>query len=93
MLKEGSHRSSQCIRVRLDRLNVPCAIVDGLKARGQSVKAGAVHAITTADFPTKAKRPSNSRLDLGRLKEVFGISMTHWEQALGRELDLLIQLG
>ncbi len=69
------------------------AIVDGLKARGQAVKAGAVHAITTWDFPTKAIRPSNSRLDLARLKEVFSISMARWEEALECELDLLIQLG
>jgi dTDP-4-dehydrorhamnose reductase len=33
------------------------AILEGLRARGQPVKAGAVHAITTADFPTKADPP------------------------------------
>jgi dTDP-4-dehydrorhamnose reductase len=70
-----------------------CAIVAGLKARGQPVKAGVVHAITTKDFPTKAIRPSNSRLDLSRLREVFGVTPPSWEQALGRELDLLAQLG
>ena len=70
-----------------------CAIVEGLKARGQPVKAGAVHAITTKDFPTKAIRPANSRLDLSRLREVFGVRMPRWEQALARELDCLVQLG
>jgi dTDP-4-dehydrorhamnose reductase len=66
------------------------AIVDGLKTRGQAVKASAVHAITTKDFPTKAVRPANSRLDLSRLHEVFGITMQAWEQALQRELDVLV---
>lgn len=70
-----------------------CAIVEGLKARGQAVKASAVHAITTKEFPTKAIRPSNSRLDLSRLRQVFGVTPPPWEQALERELDLLVQLG
>ncbi len=69
------------------------AIVAGLKARGQAVKARTVHAITTRDFPTKAVRPANSRLDLSRLREVFGVTTAPWEDALQRELDLLVQLG
>jgi dTDP-4-dehydrorhamnose reductase len=67
------------------------AIVEGLKARGQPVKASAVHAITTKDFPTKAVRPANSRLDLSRLRQVFGVTTRSWQQALGRELDILVQ--
>jgi dTDP-4-dehydrorhamnose reductase len=69
------------------------AIVDGLKARGRAVKARAVLAITTKDFPTKAQRPSNSRLDLSRLREVFSVTPLPWWQALQRELNLLVQLG
>jgi len=61
-------------------------IVDGLKARGQPVKASAVHAITTKDFPTKAVRPANSRLDLSR-----PVTTPPWQQALRRELDILVQ--
>ena len=67
------------------------AIVEGLKARGQPVKASVVHAITTKDFPTKAVRPANSRLDLSRLRQVFGVTTPPWQQALGRELDILVQ--
>jgi dTDP-4-dehydrorhamnose reductase len=67
------------------------AIVDGLKARGQPVKASAVQAITTKDFPTKAVRPANSRLDLSRLRQVFGVTTPPWQQALGREFDILVQ--
>ena len=69
------------------------AIVEGLKARGQPVKASAVHAITTKDFPTKAVRPANSRLDLSRLRQVFGLTTSPWQQALRRELDILVQRG
>jgi len=57
------------------------------------VKACAVHAITTREFPTKAVRPANSRLDLSRLRDVFGFITPPWQQALGRELDILVQRG
>jgi dTDP-4-dehydrorhamnose reductase len=69
------------------------AIVEGLKARQQPVKASAVQAITTKDFPTKAGRPGNSRLDLSRLRQVFGVNTPPWQQALRRELDILVQRG
>jgi dTDP-4-dehydrorhamnose reductase len=69
------------------------AILEGLKARGQPVKASVVLAITTKDFPSKTIRPANSRLDLSRLRQVFGVTTPPWQQALERELDLLIQLG
>lgn len=38
--------------------------------------------ITTADYPTAAKRPANSRLDLGKIKAVFGIEPSDWRKAL-----------
>jgi dTDP-4-dehydrorhamnose reductase len=69
------------------------AIVEGLKVRGQPIKASAVHAIRTKDFPTKAVRPANSRLDLSRLRQVFGVTTPPWQQALQRELDILVQRG
>jgi dTDP-4-dehydrorhamnose reductase len=59
------------------------AILEGSKARGQPVKAGAVHAITTADFPTKAVRPANSRLDLSRLRQIFGVTQVPWGRPFG----------
>ncbi|CCD91742.1 dTDP-4-dehydrorhamnose reductase [Bradyrhizobium sp. ORS 375] len=63
------------------------AIVDGLRQRDIAVKAAAVEAITTADFPTKAKRPANSQLDLSRLSTAYGIVPPTWQEALARELD------
>jgi dTDP-4-dehydrorhamnose reductase len=65
------------------------AIVDGLKARRLPLKAQAVVPIRTEDYPTKAKRPANSRLDLTRAQHVFGLSPPHWQQALAVELDVL----
>jgi dTDP-4-dehydrorhamnose reductase len=65
------------------------AIVDGLKARGAPLKAQAIMPIRTEDYPTKAKRPGNSRLDLTRAQRMFGVTTPHWEQALAAELDVL----
>jgi dTDP-4-dehydrorhamnose reductase len=37
-----------------------------------------VIAIPTTDYPTPAKRPTNSRLDCDRLNDVFGVRMPPW---------------
>ena len=63
------------------------AIVEGLRARRISLAVKDLIAIETADFPAKAARPRNSRLDMGRLHGVFGIQMPNWQEALARELD------
>jgi dTDP-4-dehydrorhamnose reductase len=65
------------------------AIVDGLKARGVALAAERVVPIATKDYPTKAKRPANSRLDLTRLRHLFGVQPPQWNQALDAELDQL----
>jgi dTDP-4-dehydrorhamnose reductase len=63
------------------------AIVAGLKARGVQLEVETIIPIGTKDFPTKAKRPGNSRLDLLQLKDVFGIVPPPWGDALAVELD------
>lgn len=65
------------------------AIVDGLKARDVSLTAEHITPIRTDDYPTKARRPASSRLDLSRLDLIFGIDTPTWSDALEAELDLL----
>src|SRR5262252_3348456 len=65
------------------------AIVQGMKSRGIALKAQRIEPILTNDFPTKAKRPLNSRFDLTRLTRVFGINTPRWDEALAAELDVL----
>ncbi len=38
--------------------------------------------LATDEFPTKAKRPANSRLDCGRIERDFGIVPVDWRHAL-----------
>jgi dTDP-4-dehydrorhamnose reductase len=46
-----------------------------------------VHAIATADFPTKARRPAYSKLDTSKLARVHGLSMPDWRDGLEACLD------
>lgn len=41
-----------------------------------------VVAIRTAEYPTPAKRPRNSRLDCSKLRAEHGVSLARWERAL-----------
>ena len=41
-----------------------------------------VKRITTADYPTPAKRPANSRLDCNKLERVFGVALPPWRASL-----------
>lgn len=43
-----------------------------------------VDAITTAEYPTPARRPANSRLDCSRLEAVFGVRLPHWRDSVAR---------
>ncbi|PCI87002.1 MAG: dTDP-4-dehydrorhamnose reductase [Hyphomicrobiales bacterium] len=38
--------------------------------------------ITTAQFPTPAKRPANSKLECSKIKQEFCISPSHWQSAI-----------
>lgn len=51
-------------------------------AQGVLEKIPAVKPIATADYPTPAKRPADSRLDCGKIRTVFGIEPCDWHSAL-----------
>ena len=53
------------------------------KERLPEVKLAEIDAITTAEYPTPAKRPTNSRLNCGKLAERFGWRMMDWRESLG----------
>lgn len=53
------------------------------------LKPEAIKAITTAEYPTPARRPANSRLDCSKLERDFGLQMPDWQPYLERMLQLL----
>jgi len=59
-----------------------CAVFDAAGRLGMKVPE--VAPIATADWPTPAKRPANSRLDCGRLATVFGLMLPHWRGSVER---------
>lgn len=58
-------------------------------AASHALPVAAVNPIASADYPTPARRPANSRLDGTRLREIFGVSMPHWHDGLTRCMSRL----
>lgn len=48
-----------------------------------------VEPIATADYPTPARRPANSRLDSGHFHTIFGHTLPNWTSGVARCLDAL----
>lgn len=63
------------------------AIVEGR----QGLRVKAVTPITTADYPTPAQRPANSRLDTGAFRARFGLALPDWRDCLKLCLEELPQ--
>jgi dTDP-4-dehydrorhamnose reductase len=45
--------------------------------------------IVTAEWPTRAKRPPDSRLDCGRLAAAFGLRLPPWRDGLARTVEAI----
>jgi dTDP-4-dehydrorhamnose reductase len=49
--------------------------------------------ITSAEYPTPARRPANSRLDCSKIASVHGIKLPHWQDSLVACLERLTSPG
>ena len=65
------------------------AAVEALKRREPAANLARVEAISTADYPTPARRPANSRLNCAKLERVFGWRMMDWRESLEVVMDEL----
>ena len=65
------------------------AIVDTARTH-EPLRVREVVPITTAEYPTPARRPANSVLDCSRLKERFGIAARPWREGLTATLQALL---
>ena len=66
------------------------AIVEEARQRYPTAKLAALEPISTAEYPTPARRPKNSRLDCKKLEQAFGWRMPEWRESVRRvvaELD------
>ena len=62
------------------------AILEEALARGLIPRAPKVIPIATSDYPTRARRPGYSRLDIGRLEQVLGRALPEWRTGLQQVL-------
>ena len=62
------------------------------RAQGVKLKLDDTHlkAISSADYPTAAQRPLNSRLNCSKLKSHFSLQLPHWQQGVDRMLTEIL---
>jgi len=70
-----------------------CHVIEAARRAGMPVRvaADAILPITTADYPTPARRPANSRLDTAKLQKTFGLILPHWQSGLDHVLQQIIR--
>ena len=56
------------------------------REREPETRFAEIEAIATAEYPTPARRPANSRMNCERLVERFGWTMMDWRDSLGKVL-------
>lgn len=64
-------------------------VIAEAQAAGKVLKAGAdaVAPLSTADYPTPAQRPANSRLDTARFRSTFGLDLPPWQEGVRHVLQ------
>jgi dTDP-4-dehydrorhamnose reductase len=67
-------------------------VLASAQAAGKTLKATAdtVHAISSSEFPTPARRPSNSRLDTALFTKTFGLRLPPWEEGVRQTLTQIL---
>ncbi|MCI9868822.1 dTDP-4-dehydrorhamnose reductase [Rhizobium skierniewicense] len=52
-----------------------------------------VHRISSSDYPTQAERPTDSRLNCGKLLDTYGVSLPHWRSSTQKTVAQIIQMA
>ncbi|HEY1932631.1 MAG TPA: dTDP-4-dehydrorhamnose reductase [Acetobacteraceae bacterium] len=68
-----------------------CAVFE--EAARHGAKIPRVDPIATAEYPTAARRPADSRLDCGKLAAVFDVRLPQWRPSLVRIIDAIFAAG
>lgn len=67
-------------------------IFEEAKKRKMPLKVVKVEAISSAEYPTPARRPLNSRLDLSKLEKTFDLKIPDWKEGLNQCMDEIADL-
>lgn len=67
-------------------------VVSEALAAGKPLKLSpdAIRPIPTSEYPTAAKRPSNSRLDTSKLRRIFGLELPNWQSGVQHILQQIL---
>ncbi len=60
------------------------------EAARHGARVPVVEPITTAEFPTPARRPADSRLDCAKLADVFGLRQPAWRDSVAPVVETLL---
>lgn len=64
-------------------------VIDCARKRGVAIKVRDedIRPVASDQFPTPAKRPANSRLDTGKLRDAFGLQLPDWQIGVEEMLE------
>ncbi|HVZ08566.1 dTDP-4-dehydrorhamnose reductase [Rhodopila sp.] len=63
------------------------------EAARHGARTPSVAPIRTADYPTPARRPANSRLDCSKLRQTFGVVLPPWRDSLRLTVDEIFAIA
>ena len=66
-----------------------CHVIERARAAGRPIRVApdAIRPITSADYPTPARRPANSCLDTQKIRAALGIHLPDWRDGVDHVLD------
>lgn len=69
-----------------------CHVIEKARASGKkiTVPGSAIKPICSSDYPTPARRPSNSQLDTSKFRNTFKLNLPDWKISLDHILDQIL---
>lgn len=69
-----------------------CYVIERARQAGKQIRVApnAIRAITTANYPTPAIRPANSRLDTRKLRQTFHFHLPSWQEGVDHILEQIL---
>lgn len=69
-----------------------CHVIERARSAGRVIRVApdAIKPIGTAEYPTPARRPVNSRLDTDKLQQTFRLVLPHWQAGVDHVLQQIL---